>query len=222
MSFIAECDMLAAKMAKVWPDSKTAMQLIVRFNHLTQHIFFRFLETPNQLPLLRSFFTADETFKEATIVFGSEIFIILHEIAHIELGHDKFPKGSPQFISAQLYQRELDADLGAIQKVGNKDGLVLGIIVFMWWHSLYQGLENKYSDTHPSASIRFKNILESVGSEFSLGSRQQIERAMERITSVEDSLKQGNSKKWWLGEIPSAEYCRDEMMDILNALLPNN
>jgi len=161
IGFAVECDLLGAQAARSLRTSRSGARTLERIEALTRFIFRSHIKNPARLPKLSQWLSDKSRQGWALYVLSAEVFALLHEIAHIRLGHlESFP-GPFDDASTYWQQRELDADALAMEMAGRgREILLLGAWSFLWWFSYYQAAEKHYSNYYPTAIARFESLID--------------------------------------------------------------
>jgi len=217
LSFSIESDIISNKLHQSAGNSRSSHQLANRFDMLKQHLFHTFLSSPNRLPFFRNWMDDKDLEMEFFYLMASELFIIFHEIAHIELGHIK----QGRLKTDSWLENEFQADAKALSYADSPDHLILGAWSFLYWYSIYQGWNTSYSDVHPRAKDRFENILR-VYKDTQSNSRlilDSLDADLKTLSAMENTFERGDHKDWWMGEFNDVEQVTLEMHSILDVLL---
>jgi hypothetical protein len=128
---------------------------------------------PTRLPDLRAGLLPAETEVAAWFLVAAEVFMLLHEQAHVDLGHTKGKSGQtiarPQFsISEEVddyMADEFEADRCAIEllPVERQGFVAFGAIWFLLSVLYHESLLTRLSVKHPLAINRMKAVLDRFG-----------------------------------------------------------
>jgi hypothetical protein len=157
LSFAMEVDVLAERYGRNLPDTRQDLLW------LKQLLFARYLIAPFTLPALRSALPDRESRAQFVhLLATAETFAILHEVAHINLGHladaskHLQPAEAPglNFIDA-----ELAADREAARQLGDAfDVFRWGALNFLSQLNLYEMFTQAGSEAHPAAWSRLQAL----------------------------------------------------------------
>jgi hypothetical protein len=157
LSFAMEVDILAERYGRSLPDTRQDLLW------LKQLLFARYLITPFTLPALRSTLQdRDSRAQFVHLLATAETFAILHEAAHINLGHLAAASKHVQPADApgmDFIEAELAADREAARQLGGAfDVFRWGAVNFLSQLNLYEMLTQAGSEAHPAAWCRIQAL----------------------------------------------------------------
>jgi hypothetical protein len=138
LSFIVELDVLGLALLHRAPRDTLTMQLFTWLMDSGSALAKCFLQKPFSLPLMRPYMDDEMNFLETVCLASSELFVFLHEVGHIELGHLGSGFGEVQ-VGAERPSgdEEFEADRFAVELLVQRDRkAAIGASHFLWWFSL--------------------------------------------------------------------------------------
>jgi len=224
VSFAVECDLLCAQANSLVQGSASGDRISQRLDALMRHIFHCHMASPAALPMLSHWLSDDSKKAEYLYLAGAEMFVLLHEAAHIRLDHlsnvvSSTDGGADGFAAWQ--SRELQADSHALQSVSKgHELLVYGAWIFLWWFSRYQAWQAHYSNYYPTAVVRFRNILDTAST--AIDDFSALHQELAGMEGMKEFLDEGRQKPDLdvlnVGALPDVTEATDEMNVILYSL----
>jgi hypothetical protein len=172
LSFAIEIDALLYASSKLRMPERRQKELQYKLLLPYTLLFYRYLVEPFQLPPLRHGFTPELTRKAISFLTAAELFVFLHELSHIKLGHLIYRSSERldvpnQFLLGEEHnvwkEQELKADTYAINLIDVQDRkfLIQGGIMFLSKLSLYESYMGVTRDAHPHAINRLNHLVKS-------------------------------------------------------------
>jgi hypothetical protein len=171
LSFAAQLDVLVATIREKSPREE-AKAVGREISSLGVDLFYLYQRRPFVLPVLRERFT-EAMDRESLMLFGSaEMFVLLHEVGHIKLGH--LSGEEPQPIARELpigerltfvKEQELEADAYALQRVsGDRTFMLLGgAMHYLTRLAYFQNFTGARAAAYPHAINRIDALVRLAG-----------------------------------------------------------
>lgn len=147
-----------------------------KFKNWFKGLCYLYQSDPRQLPSLRAAITNDYAALVMDILMSAELFVILHESAHVRLNHlsifdfrsralDSVPGFTGRYLSLEpqncLQEHEMEADCEACRLMGDNatEFLFLGAVTFLSVLGFYEIAFGINRESHPSAIARIVKLL---------------------------------------------------------------
>ena len=132
-SYVIELNIICCELLLKAPDDQLTQTILEWVVSPARGLAQKYLSVPFGLPLLRAYMTEQMSLQEFFDVSSAELFIVFHEIAHIELGHLGAGFGELGALNAMpTPAEEYEADQFAINCLKRgRDGALFGALTFL-------------------------------------------------------------------------------------------